>query len=315
MANPNSCTHIKVSGVRCGAPALRGEQFCYFHQHAHRGVRRPPRSRLHSIAIVEDHDSIQASIMEVIDGLVRDRLDVKRAELILRALHIAYKNARHIQFGAFKAVKEIPNYPEPAPPEAETLAEHDADRDLPFTAAAPMQSYQQQQAASRKWARISARAEEQRQREAVIRANLDRARIHPPDEPVSVPTHLGSTEDSWDTCGTQEAEMETSSALKPAHANVGADAPARPGREATVPAADVTTKFAQPPTSAPSQSPKPSQTAKPSDPEPSHRKPPLGVKNLESEKVGPNRKKMAAAATTKPAPKERKNAAQRASAG
>ena len=47
MPNPKSCTHIKVTGVRCEAPALRGEQFCYFHQHAHRGVRRPAHSRLH----------------------------------------------------------------------------------------------------------------------------------------------------------------------------------------------------------------------------------------------------------------------------
>src|ERR1700751_5009899 len=29
MANPRSCTHIKASGVRCGSPALSGEQFCY----------------------------------------------------------------------------------------------------------------------------------------------------------------------------------------------------------------------------------------------------------------------------------------------
>src|SRR6266567_1644955 len=30
------CTHIKVTGVRCGSPSLRGEQFCYFLQ------RTPP---------------------------------------------------------------------------------------------------------------------------------------------------------------------------------------------------------------------------------------------------------------------------------
>src|ERR1035438_9094291 len=27
-SNVRSCTHIKVTGVRCGSPALRGEQFC-----------------------------------------------------------------------------------------------------------------------------------------------------------------------------------------------------------------------------------------------------------------------------------------------
>ena len=30
--NVRVCTHIKVTGVRCGSPTLRGEQFCYFHQ-------------------------------------------------------------------------------------------------------------------------------------------------------------------------------------------------------------------------------------------------------------------------------------------
>jgi hypothetical protein len=31
MSHPKSCTHIKVTGVRCGSPALREQQFCYFH--------------------------------------------------------------------------------------------------------------------------------------------------------------------------------------------------------------------------------------------------------------------------------------------
>jgi hypothetical protein len=30
--NVRSCTRIKVNGVRCGSPALRGAQFCYLHQ-------------------------------------------------------------------------------------------------------------------------------------------------------------------------------------------------------------------------------------------------------------------------------------------
>jgi hypothetical protein len=58
MSNDHACIHIKVTGVRCNSPALRGEQFCYFHQNAHRGVRRPPQSRLHPIAMIEDEESI-----------------------------------------------------------------------------------------------------------------------------------------------------------------------------------------------------------------------------------------------------------------
>src|SRR3954471_15295019 len=48
MENRKSCTHIKISGVRCGSPSLRGQQ-CYYHQRMHRGVRTPPQSRLHPL--------------------------------------------------------------------------------------------------------------------------------------------------------------------------------------------------------------------------------------------------------------------------
>ena len=115
MPNPKSCTHIKVTGARCDSPALRGEQFCYFHQHAHRGVRRPSRSRLHPIALIESEEAIQASLMEVINGLLRNTIDVKRAELILRALHIAVKNARHVRFDSevYPKVREVPEYADP----------------------------------------------------------------------------------------------------------------------------------------------------------------------------------------------------------
>jgi hypothetical protein len=52
-SNPSACTHIKVNGIRCDSPALRNEVFCYFHQRMIRGVRTPPKSRLHPIAMLE----------------------------------------------------------------------------------------------------------------------------------------------------------------------------------------------------------------------------------------------------------------------
>ena len=86
MQNTKSCTHIKISGVRCDSPSLRGQQFCYYHQRMHRGVRTPPQSRLHPIACIEDKESIQAALAEVINALLRNTIDMKRATLILRAL-------------------------------------------------------------------------------------------------------------------------------------------------------------------------------------------------------------------------------------
>jgi hypothetical protein len=112
------CTHIKPSGHRCGSPALRGEVFCYFHQRMIRGVRTPPKSRLHPIAILDDPESIQASLMEIINALVRDTIDYRRAQLILRALHMAAKNSRNVDF-EYKGepiVHEVPNYPKPRGP-------------------------------------------------------------------------------------------------------------------------------------------------------------------------------------------------------
>jgi hypothetical protein len=113
MAN-SSCTHIKVTGVRCGSPPLRGEQFCYFHQRVHRGVRTPPQARLHPIALIEDEESIQMALMEVINALMRNTIDLKRATLILRALHIAVKNARRVRFNAKnEMVKDVPEFAAP----------------------------------------------------------------------------------------------------------------------------------------------------------------------------------------------------------
>ena len=114
LMSAKSCAHIKVTGVRCGSPALRGEQFCYFHQRMLRTVRYPS-SRVHHAALLEDEESIQAALMETVNALLRGTIEVKRAELILRALNTAVRNIRRVKFGVHKSemVTEIPNYPTP----------------------------------------------------------------------------------------------------------------------------------------------------------------------------------------------------------
>jgi hypothetical protein len=117
--NPNTraCSHIKVNGVRCGSPSLRREVFCYFHQRMIRGVRTPPKSRLHPIANFESQEAIQASLIEIVNALVRNHIDVPRARLILRALAIAAKHSSKVRFDCWQddMVKEGPQYPA-APP-------------------------------------------------------------------------------------------------------------------------------------------------------------------------------------------------------
>jgi len=274
MANPKSCTHIKVTGARCDSPALRGEQFCYFHQHAHRGVRRPSRSRLHPIALIESEEAIQASLMEVINGLLRNTIDVKRAELILRALHIAVKNARRTKFDASNPVREIPEYAAPASEPLASLAGREKapvptrsvddaesevsapepELDMPYTAAIPLQPSREERAEREHQAKL----ELERARQATIRAQLERSRttvangnFSPVSQPRSAPTQ---------------------------------NLPQAPGSaNATSAAVD-----------------------------PTKPKPPVNVKTQPVIAAG---KSVIAQSKTAPAPKERKNAAQRASAG
>ena len=137
-SNPSACTHIKVNGIRCDSPALRNEVFCYFHQRMIRGVRTPPKSRLHPIAMLESQESIQAALMEIVNALVRNQIDVPRARLVLRALSIAARHAGKARFDCWQSdmVKEVPEYPA-APPVAGTFAIATAQAAAPTATSTP----------------------------------------------------------------------------------------------------------------------------------------------------------------------------------
>jgi len=115
--NVRNCTHIKVTGQRCGSPALRGEFFCYFHTRVIKGVQQRVDMQLHSMALLEDCESIQLSIMHVVDGLLKGTLEATRARLIIQALRIAARNAKNVRFDDihYKSheppmVREVPDY-------------------------------------------------------------------------------------------------------------------------------------------------------------------------------------------------------------
>ena len=118
-ARPNvrKCTHIKVAGQQCGSPALRGEFFCYFHTRVIKGVQQRVDMRLHSMALLEDCEAIQLSIMHVVDGLVKGTLEPIRARLIIQALRIAARNAKNVRFddcyyepSEQPMVRQVPDY-------------------------------------------------------------------------------------------------------------------------------------------------------------------------------------------------------------
>ncbi len=165
--NVRNCTHIKVTGQRCGSPALRGEFFCYFHTRVIKGVQQRVDMQLHSMALLEDCESIQLSIMHVVDGLLKGTLDATRARLIIQALRIAARNAKNVRFDDcyYEAseqpmVREVPDYarqyliehPEYGPP----LSQGDEASQSPCSAGAPAR-----EAATKAGIEIEAQAEPQ----------------------------------------------------------------------------------------------------------------------------------------------------------
>jgi hypothetical protein len=215
MSNVKTCSHIKVSGVRCGSPALRQQQFCYFHQRMHRGVRTPPRARLHPIALIEDEESIQMALMEVINGLMRNTLDLKRATLILRALHIAVKNANRVRFEARKSemIREIPDYDDTKPDYNE-----DGIRDLeiPFQAA-----YGADPRASKAYRTYKSAEQAAKERDETLAYYYG----YPNVEAYRAAKIEKETEKEN---GASAPSPKTSDTPKPAPARLGADAPVRP---------------------------------------------------------------------------------------
>ena len=101
---PNRCQHLKINGTQCGSPALRRHRFCYFHkrfqdEHIKLNTDRARRGvATFELPILEDANSIQIALMQVMRLLVSGQLDHKTASLLLYALQTASTNLRMTRF-------------------------------------------------------------------------------------------------------------------------------------------------------------------------------------------------------------------------
>jgi hypothetical protein len=132
--NVRRCTHIQVTGHRCGSPALKQEYFCYFHTRMIKGVQSRVDSQIHPVALIENAEAIQAAVMHMIDAVLKGTIDNKRAALVLKALYIAARNSRNVYFHIRQdgMVREVPNYAE------QYLSEHpELNADGPSDTVAP----------------------------------------------------------------------------------------------------------------------------------------------------------------------------------
>lgn len=107
------CSHVKVTGHFCGSPALRGQELCYFHARVIRRLSNRLDQAISPIALLENKEAIQVSIMTVVDEILKGTIELKRAQLILRAISIAERNARRTRFESNpdEMVRVLPEIP------------------------------------------------------------------------------------------------------------------------------------------------------------------------------------------------------------
>ena len=112
---PKRCEHIKVNGTQCGSPALRRNRLCYFHQRHHEeqialNLDRDEKAKADKVKntrsgkatlalpVLEDANSIQVSLMQIMRLLIAGQIDAKIAGLLLYALQTASINLRQTRF-------------------------------------------------------------------------------------------------------------------------------------------------------------------------------------------------------------------------
>jgi hypothetical protein len=99
----NHCHHIKVDGVYCQSPALHGRDYCHFHlqtlgrrmRMARERARREPHRLV--LPLLEDMNSVQVALMQVLDALASGQLEERRGGLLLYGLQQASTNLRSLR--------------------------------------------------------------------------------------------------------------------------------------------------------------------------------------------------------------------------
>jgi hypothetical protein len=107
MAKINECHHIKTNGYKCAASALHGQPFCYFHTISRDREQRlarqpalpPPEAAIAPIALqlplLEDANAVQVAVSLVVSALAGNRIEPRRAGVLVYALQLASTNLQH----------------------------------------------------------------------------------------------------------------------------------------------------------------------------------------------------------------------------
>jgi hypothetical protein len=131
----SNCRHIMTGGCQCGAYALTGEPFCYFHSRLHRAAKQPV-NLIDSIEIplLEDRCAVQVVVTRVLRALVNKSLDRQTASTLLYGLQLALQSVDRSSFAvglnSVEAISQTPDGDEiAADPDDEELEDDEYDED------------------------------------------------------------------------------------------------------------------------------------------------------------------------------------------
>jgi hypothetical protein len=100
-----------MNGTQCGSPALRWRRLCFFHDRIKRERAKiaadMTAQRRFDLPLLEDANSVQVSLMKVIQMLGSGRMDHRTAGLMLYALQTASINLRNADFEASDATHVV----------------------------------------------------------------------------------------------------------------------------------------------------------------------------------------------------------------
>ncbi len=135
------CHHVMLNGKQCGSAALRGQHFCYFHDGLRRRLAAAPGpipGRPHlglDLPPLEDGASVQVALMDVMRALIDDRIDSRKAALLLYGLQTASGNLKRANFDPCNPVTTPPEEIEaaiaaPFDPESDDEADDESDDEV-----------------------------------------------------------------------------------------------------------------------------------------------------------------------------------------
>lgn len=115
MPTVRICEHIKDDGVRCGSPALRGHQLCFFHDREYRRHRIPANAGCKIVPVLKNERDIRIATTNVLRALRDGLLAPADLKAFLYGLQVA-RSTLSVHQGRNRRPKREPQQNHPTLP-------------------------------------------------------------------------------------------------------------------------------------------------------------------------------------------------------